>query len=157
VVLREGSHFCYFQTFVLFDDLNTLVCNLLAPTAPGLSFLQPLQQALTGAGTPFNCSSQFAAFNAAQLQGSSPAGGALSGVARAAQQLNTQAYQALTAPQAAPPSGVGGLINSLLGAGGGAVAGVGGGSGGSSNEGSGGSGGGLLGGSGNGGLLGGLR
>ena len=46
--------------------MNKLVCNLLAPARPGMSFLEPLQQALAGAGSRFNCSSQLASFNAAQ-------------------------------------------------------------------------------------------
>ncbi len=122
-VLPDGSQYGYFKTFVLFGDLNSLVCNLIAPASPGLSFLQPLQQALTGAGTPFDCSSQLAAFNAAQARGTSPAGAAGSSSQQAAQQLTTNVYQSLTAPQAPQPSGIGSIVNSLLGAGGGLVGG----------------------------------
>jgi virulence factor Mce-like protein len=113
-VLPDGSHFGYFQTFILFDDLNAFVCGLLAPAAPGLSFLQPLQQALTGAGTPFNCSSQIAAFSAAQATGGSAAG-ARAATAQAGQKLSTDTYQALAAPQPTTSTGLGGLIGSLLG------------------------------------------
>ena len=113
-VLPDGSHFGYFQTFILFDDLNSFVCDLLAPAAPGLSFLQPLQQALTGAGTPFDCSSQMAAFTAAQATGGSAAS-ARAASAQAAQKLSTDTYQALTAPQPTTSTGLGGLIGSLLG------------------------------------------
>jgi len=150
-VLADGSQFGYFQTFILFSDLNQLVCSLIAPASPGLAFLQPLQQALTGAGTPFNCASQIAAFNAAQNHGALSPGSALAASQQAAQQLQTHAYQSLTAPQVPTPTGIGGIVNSILGAGGGLVSGTGGalgGGAGSSASGSSGSpgGGGLLGG-----------
>ena len=64
--LPTGSKFAYFNTFILFTDVNRLVCDLLAPPVPGLSYLEPLQQALSGAGTPLDCQSQLAAFDAAQ-------------------------------------------------------------------------------------------
>jgi hypothetical protein len=123
-VLPDGSQFGYFKTFILFSDLNQLVCNLLAPASPGLAFLQPLQQALTGAGTPFNCSSQLAAFNAAQAHAAPSPASALAASQQAAQQLQTHAYQSLTAPQVPTPTGIGGIVNSLLGSGGGAVSGA---------------------------------
>jgi len=62
-VLPDGSHFAYFQIFIEFSDVNNLVCNLVAPAAPNLAFLQPLQQALDAPGSPFNCSSQVATFD----------------------------------------------------------------------------------------------
>ena len=68
--LPDGSTYAYFNTFILFSDVNSLVCNLIAPPTGGMSFLQPIQQALAGAGSAFNCSSQLAAFNA--IQASSP-------------------------------------------------------------------------------------
>ena len=45
-----GPQFAYFNTFILFSDVNSLVCDLIAPPSAGLSFLEPLQQALAGAG-----------------------------------------------------------------------------------------------------------
>ena len=114
-VLPDGSHFGYFQTFILFGDLNTFVCDLLAPAAPGLSFLEPLQQALTGAGTPLNCSSQLTAFDSAQSHGASVTAGTTT--SQAGSQLSTDTYQAITAPQPTTTSGLGGLIGSLLGTG----------------------------------------
>jgi len=116
-VLPDGSHFGYFHTFILLSDLNSLVCSMLAPAQPGLSFLSPLQQALSGAGTPLNCSSQIAAFNAAQASGhpASPS----STTNQAASNLSTQTYEGLAQPQPAPQpqqqSGLGGFINQLLG------------------------------------------
>ena len=68
--LPDGSTYAYFNTFILFSDVNSLVCNLIAPPTGGLSFLQPIQQALAGAGSAFNCSSELAAFNA--IQATSP-------------------------------------------------------------------------------------
>src|SRR6202034_2518553 len=70
--LPDGSTYAYFNTFILFGDVNSLVCNLIAPPTGGMSFLQPIQQALAGAGSAFNCSSQLAAFNALQTS-STPA------------------------------------------------------------------------------------
>ena len=64
--LPDGSTYAYFNTFILFSDVNSLVCNLIAPPTGGMSFLQPIQQALAGAGSAFNCSSELATFNALQ-------------------------------------------------------------------------------------------
>ena len=109
-VLPDGSHFGYFHTFIMFSDINDLICSLIAPAQPGLSFLAPLQQALSGAGTPLNCSSQIAAFDAAQ-QGP----GGASTTQQAASNLSTQVYQGLGAPQTQTQSGLGGLIQALIG------------------------------------------
>ncbi|HZE18316.1 MAG TPA: MCE family protein, partial [Mycobacterium sp.] len=114
-VLPNGSRFGYFQTFIMLSDLNQLVCGLLAPPVPNMSFLAPLQQVLTGAGTPFNCSSQMAAFNAAQQapQQAVPAA-ALATPNQAASSLSTQMYQQLTAPRPAPQP-AGNPLQQLLG------------------------------------------
>ena len=64
--LPDGSTYAYFNTFILFSDVNNLVCNLIAPPTGGMSFLQPIQQALAGAGSAFNCSSELSTFNALQ-------------------------------------------------------------------------------------------
>jgi phospholipid/cholesterol/gamma-HCH transport system substrate-binding protein len=129
-VLPDGSHFGYFQTFVTFDDINQLVCSLIAPAVPGLSSLEPLQQALTGSGTLFDCSSQIAAFDSAQSSGTNASSAApstpaptvstpsssTSSVGKAAQQLSTGLYQALGSPQSAPKSSsVGSIVSSVLG------------------------------------------
>ncbi|MGH9028767.1 MAG: MCE family protein [Acidimicrobiales bacterium] len=116
--LPDGSHYGYFQTFILFSDVNQLVCSMIAPDAPGLSALEPLQQALTGAGLPFNCTSQLAAFDAAQAKSApSTSGAPTAGTQQAAQQLSTGIDQALGAPQpsSSSSSGVGGIIGALLG------------------------------------------
>jgi virulence factor Mce-like protein len=111
--LPDGSHFAYFHTFVLLADVNSLICGLLAPATPGLSFLAPLQQALAGAGTPLNCSSQMAAFNAAQGSGAPGP----SGVNPSAQALSNSVYQQIGQPQPTTPTGLGGLLGNLLGGG----------------------------------------
>jgi len=119
-VLPDGSHFGYFQTFILFGDVNQLVCSLIAPDVPGLSALEPLQQALSGAGTPLNCSGQLAAFDAAQ---SAPSRGGQSastpGTQQSAEQLSTGIAQQIGAPQPsrAATNGLSGLIDALLGGG----------------------------------------
>ncbi|HUY63600.1 MAG TPA: MCE family protein [Acidimicrobiales bacterium] len=113
--LPDGSHFGYFHTFIMLSDINSLVCSLIAPAQSGLSFLAPLQQALSGAGTPLNCSSQIAAFDAAQNGGRSTS--ATQATSQAASALSTQTYQGLASPQPPSQGGLGGLIDSLLGAG----------------------------------------
>lgn len=115
--LPDGSHFGYFHTFIMLSDINQLVCGLLAPAQPGLSFLAPLQQALQGAGSPLDCSSQVAAFNAAQGSGAPAPAPAGSGTSQAATNLQTQTYEGLSAPQPSQPSGLGGVLNLLLGGG----------------------------------------
>jgi virulence factor Mce-like protein len=118
-VLPDGSHFGYFHTFIMLGDIEQMVCSLLAPAQPGLSFLEPLQQALSGAGTALNCSSQIAAFDAAQAQapspGSSSGSSSSSSVSQAAGNLSTQAYEGLAAPQTPTSSGLGSYMAQLLG------------------------------------------
>ena len=124
--LPDGSTYAYFNTFILFSDVNSLVCNLIAPPTGGMSFLQPIQQALAGAGSAFNCSSQLAAFNAIQASspqstpgvvpaagssGASPTAAANSAASAAA----NQAYGALGQPDTSQPTGLGGILNTLLG------------------------------------------
>jgi virulence factor Mce-like protein len=138
--LPDGSTYAYFNTFILFSDVNSLVCGLLAPASPGLSYLQPIQQALTGAGSAFDCSTQLAAFNAAQS--ATPAGGSVSpstatgtpatatgtpatatpatpspSPSRAAQSAANQVYGIAGAPDTSTSSGLGGFIGGLLGGG----------------------------------------
>ena len=119
--LPDGSKFAFFKTFLLFSDINNMVCNLIAPPQPGLSALQPLQQALTGPGSPFNCSAQLAAFAAAQTAGRGGAapGGLLapatSAAQRAAQQLANQVGSLVGQPPSDNPGTVGGLLGQLLG------------------------------------------
>jgi virulence factor Mce-like protein len=118
--LPDGSTYAYFNTFILFSDVNNLVCGLLAPAAPGLTFLQPLQQALAGAGSAFNCSSQLAAFDAAQGT-TAPAGtsdsSAVGATNSAAQSITNQVYGIAGAPDASTNRGLGGFISGLLGGG----------------------------------------
>ena len=123
--LPTGSHFIYFTTFVLFTQVNQLVCDLVAPAAPGLSYLEPLQQALVGAGTPFTCKPQLAAFAAAQSQpgaAGQPAppapaggGGATTPASKAVQGLGTAVYGMLGQPRAQTPASIGSYVGSLLG------------------------------------------
>jgi hypothetical protein len=81
---------------------------------------------LAGAGSAFNCSSQLAAFNAIQASspqstpgvvpaagssGASPTAAANSAASAAA----NQAYGALGQPDTSQPTGLGGILNTLLG------------------------------------------
>jgi virulence factor Mce-like protein len=127
--LPTGSHFVYFTTFVLFTQVDQLVCDLIAPTGSGLSFLEPLQQALVGAGTPFTCKAQLAAFDAAQANpGAAGAPTASSGapptgvtkeaptpVTKAVQGVGTSVYGILGGPQPEQSTSIGSYVGSLLG------------------------------------------
>jgi phospholipid/cholesterol/gamma-HCH transport system substrate-binding protein len=116
-LLPDGSKFAYFNTFILFSDVNTLVCDLIAPSSGGLSFLEPLQQALAGTGSAFNCSSQFAAFDKAQNGAATNAAAATAAAKQAAQQLANQAYGLVGQPSNPAPKTLDGYIEALLGGG----------------------------------------
>ncbi len=122
--LPDGSTYGYFNTFILFSDVNSLVCNLIAPPTGGMSYLEPLQQALAGAGSAFNCGSELSTFNALQAtspaatpsvvapsNGTSPTSAADSAGAAAA----NQAYGILGQPDTSKPTTLGGILNQLLG------------------------------------------
>ncbi len=120
--LPDGSTYAYFNTFILFSDVNNLVCNLIAPSTGGMSFLQPIQQALAGSGSAFNCSSEFATFDALQ-NGSAPAAApipepsasATSGASNAAAAAANQAYGMVGQPDQSSPTNLSGIIRQLLG------------------------------------------
>jgi phospholipid/cholesterol/gamma-HCH transport system substrate-binding protein len=121
--LPDGSRFGYFNTFILFSDINQLVCSLIAPAAPNLAYLEPLQQALAGAGTPFNCSSQMAAFDAAQASAptpSSPLPPSASNAAaqQALQQIENQVAALLGQPSTPSSQTIDQYLQTLLGGGG---------------------------------------
>lgn len=120
--LPDGSTYGYFNTFILFSDVNSLVCNLIAPPTGGMSYLEPLQQALAGAGSAFNCASQLSSFAALQgnaatpsvitpSNGSSPSSGANSAGSAAANQV----YGIIGQPDTSKPTTLGGILNQLLG------------------------------------------
>jgi virulence factor Mce-like protein len=120
--LPDGSTYAYFNTFILFSDVNSLVCNLIAPPTGGMSFLQPIQQALAGAGSAFNCSSELSTFNALQSAAApaatpapQPTAAATSGASSAGAAAANQAYGIVGQPDQSTPSTVGGLITQLLG------------------------------------------
>jgi len=136
--LPNGTHFDYFQTFVMFSQVNDLVCSLLAPLQPGLSFLEPLQQAVAGAGTPLDCSKRFSAFDAlqesqdkpavSQVPGSQPVQvknlpeessiGPLSNITSIVKELETTLDEGLGKPPAEHSEGIGKWLQGLLGSGG---------------------------------------
>jgi virulence factor Mce-like protein len=120
--LPDGSTYGYFNTFILFTDVNSLVCNLIAPPTGGMSYLEPLQQALAGAGSAFNCSSELSSF--ASLQGNSstpsvvtPSNGTspTSAANSAGSAAANQVYGAIGQPDTSKPSSLGGILNQLLG------------------------------------------
>jgi virulence factor Mce-like protein len=120
--LPDGSTYGYFNTFILFSDVNSLICNLIAPPTGGMSYLEPLQQALAGAGSAFNCSSQLASF--ASLQGTStapsvaaPSNGTspTSAANNAGSAAANQVYGIIGQPDTSKPTTLGGILNQLLG------------------------------------------
>lgn len=117
--LPNGSAFGYFDAFVSLGNLNQLVCSLLDPQLPGLSFLAPLQQALAGAGTPLHCASSA---SGGQASPTSPS------VAASAQNLSTSLYGQLGEPSS-PGGSRAGAGTARSGAGAGAAPGTAGGTG----------------------------
>ncbi len=125
--LPTGSRFVYFTTFVMFTQVNQLVCDLLAPPQPGLSYLEPLQQALAGAGTPFTCKAQISAFDALQKKPSSSgpsltaagpgttSSNAATTTSKALNGLGTSVYGMLGHPSPSRGTSIGSYVNSLLG------------------------------------------
>jgi virulence factor Mce-like protein len=120
--LPDGSTYGYFNTFILFNDVNSLICNLIAPPTGGMSYLEPLQQALAGAGSAFNCSSQLSSF--ASLQGNSstpsvvtpPNGTSPTSAANSAgSAAANQVYGIIGQPDTSKPTSLGGILNQLLG------------------------------------------
>jgi virulence factor Mce-like protein len=122
--LPDGSTYAYFNTFILFTDVNSLVCNLIAPPTGGMSYLEPLQQALAGAGSAFNCSSELSTFNTLQSSTTaptptaatpsattSPTSAANSAGAAAANQV----YGIIGQPDTSKPTTLGGILKQLLG------------------------------------------
>ncbi len=119
-VLPNGTRFGDFSIFVMFSDVNALVCNLIAPAQAGLSYLEPLQQALVGSGTPFNCSSQIARFDALQAQVAgaaiqAPAPPSLAASRAAGQQLVNNAYAAIGSPSTPQGTSLSGYLGMLVG------------------------------------------
>jgi virulence factor Mce-like protein len=121
--LPDGSTYAYFNTFILFSDVNSLVCNLIAPPTGGMSYLEPLQQALAGAGSAFNCSSQLSTFNSLQSTPSATApaastpapSSATSAANSAASAAANQVYGIIGQPDTSKPTTLGGLLQQLLG------------------------------------------
>jgi virulence factor Mce-like protein len=120
--LPDGSTYGYFNTFILFSDVNNLICNLIAPPTGGMSYLEPLQQALAGAGSAFNCSSELSSFASLQgnpatpsvvtpSNGTSPTSAANSAGSAAANQV----YGIIGQPDTSKPTTLGGILNQLLG------------------------------------------
>ncbi len=114
--LPDGSTYAYFNTFILFSQVNALVCSLLAPASMSLATL------LTSAGSAFNCTAQTGAAKTAAVL-AAPTGGSTSSsnaaaaqsAAAAAQSATTQLYGIAGVPDISKGSGLGGFINGLLG------------------------------------------
>lgn len=107
--LPGGTKMAYYNTFVMFSQVNNLICSLIAPAEPGLAYLAPLQQAVSGAGSPLDCASQIAAFDAAQAGASKAPSPALP-----AARVSSPATAAVPAgPTGAPSNAAEKLLNSL--------------------------------------------
>ncbi len=116
--LPDGSTFVYFNTFVLFKDVNSLVCNLIAPDAPGLSFLQPIQAALAGSGSAFNCNAELSQFEDVQNDGTPGLSSAPTSAATSAgNTASTAAYGLAGQPDKSKGTSVGSYVSGLVGAG----------------------------------------
>lgn len=127
--LPTGSHFVYFTTFVMFTQVNQLVCDLIAPPVHGLSSLEPLQQALAGAGSPFTCKAQISTFDALQKTSgpSAPTAPsrtaevpptsvpALTTVSAATTRLGTTVFHMIGLPSTSQRGSIGSYVGSLIG------------------------------------------
>ncbi len=127
--LPDGSTYAYFNTFILFSDVNSLVCNLIAPPTGGMSYLEPLQQALAGAGSAFNCSSELSTFDTLQSSSTAPSTPAVTpdastpsstpsptaGANGAGAAAANQVYGILGQPDTSKPTTLGSILNQLLG------------------------------------------
>jgi virulence factor Mce-like protein len=133
--LPGGSKVGYFKTFVLWTDVEHFVCSLLAPPSPGLSYLEPLQHAVLGNGSPLDCTSEIASFDKAQRaakgagKGSRSGnattasmtipgrdlGNSMSGLGTSARKLANGIYGLLGQPEDVPGvSSIGAYMDSLL-------------------------------------------
>jgi hypothetical protein len=87
-----------------------------------MSFLQPIQQALAGSGSAFNCSSELSTFDALQssstpaaAQTPQPTAAATSGASSAAAAAANQAYGLVGQPAPSTSTNLGGIITQVLG------------------------------------------
>jgi virulence factor Mce-like protein len=107
--LGDGTKFAYFKNFLLFSDVENLICASLAPPQPNAAFLVPLQQALLNSGGPLDCSAYFQA-------GVTPASAAATpSRAEAAQRLADLTGQAMATPDQPEPQTVKALVDKILG------------------------------------------
>lgn len=111
--LPDGSHFAYFKNFILFSQVNQLVCSLIAPAQAGLAFLKPLQQVVAAVGAPLDCSQYLAAFDAAEDQPAPPAAPPLSSVPATSSSGPAVTGRPGPSPAPAPPSPASGGAGSL--------------------------------------------
>jgi virulence factor Mce-like protein len=114
--LPDGSTYAYFNTFLLFSQVNALVCGLLAPANPTLATL------LTSANSAFDCSAQTAAL--AKTPSATPTPATTPAVTTpapsttsAGQSAANQVYGILGTPDTSKGTGLGGFISGLLGGG----------------------------------------
>jgi phospholipid/cholesterol/gamma-HCH transport system substrate-binding protein len=119
--LPNGTKFAYFKNFVLFSDINNLVCGLIAPPQPGLGFLAPLQKAVGSSGV-FNCSAFFAAEAAAKSTPSAapaataaPAAPVLPAPQSVAGALSQAVNQIIGQPEVPQPVTLQTLVDHILG------------------------------------------
>ena len=103
--LPGGSKFAYFKNFVLFSDVQNLICASLAPPQPGGDFLKPLQQAVLAGGGPLDCSAYF----------TQAANKTVPSTAQAGRELATRTQQVLGVPQVPQVQTVQALVDQILG------------------------------------------
>jgi ABC-type transporter Mla subunit MlaD len=103
--LPGGSKFAYFKNFVLFSDVQNLICASLAPPQPGAAFLKPLQQAVLAGGGPLDCSAYF----------SQAANRSLPNATQAGRELATRTQQVVGTPQVPQVQTVQTLVDQILG------------------------------------------
>ena len=119
--LPDGSTYAYFNTFILFSDVNSLVCNLIAPPTGGMSFLQPIQQALAGsrlrlqlllgAGVVQRAAGRRDPGPGAERRPTAAAGSPTAGATSAGAAAANQVYGIIGQPDQSSPTTLGGIIS----------------------------------------------
>ncbi|HZD66417.1 MAG TPA: MCE family protein, partial [Acidimicrobiales bacterium] len=112
--LPDGSHVGSFKVFVMFNQVNGLVCGLLAPltTTPQGAPLRPMLEKLAASGSKLNCSSYLAAVPRGPSTATAT-GPVAPSPNQALQGLANRVYTQLGKPQVVPPANNG--LQTLLG------------------------------------------
>jgi virulence factor Mce-like protein len=103
--LPNGSRFAFFKNFIMFADVNALVCGILTQ---GGSTTAPLIALLSGSGSPIHCPPPAAGPAATSATGAAAA-------AQASRDLANGVQQVITTPEVPQPLTLQALVDHILG------------------------------------------